>query len=61
MVIASGPLTAEALAQQLTALTGAEHLYFYDAIAPIVEADSIDTGIIFRASRYGKGGSYNFV
>jgi len=56
VVIASGPLTAEPLAQQLAALTGAEHLYFYDAIAPIVEADSINTDIIFRASRYGKGG-----
>ncbi|TFG89698.1 MAG: methylenetetrahydrofolate--tRNA-(uracil(54)-C(5))-methyltransferase (FADH(2)-oxidizing) TrmFO [Gemmatimonadales bacterium] len=56
VVIASGPLTAEALAQQLAALTGEEHLYFYDAIAPIIEADSIDETVIFRASRYGKGG-----
>jgi methylenetetrahydrofolate--tRNA-(uracil-5-)-methyltransferase len=56
VVIASGPLTAEPLAERIAALTGAQHLYFYDAIAPIVEADSIDYGIVFRASRYGKGG-----
>ena len=56
VIIASGPLTSDALARRITALTGQEHLYFYDAIAPIVEADSIDHTIVFRASRYGKGG-----
>ncbi|MHB8707427.1 MAG: methylenetetrahydrofolate--tRNA-(uracil(54)-C(5))-methyltransferase (FADH(2)-oxidizing) TrmFO [Desulfuromonadales bacterium] len=56
VIIASGPLTADALAERIAALTGEEHLYFYDAIAPIVEADSIDQSIVFRASRYGKGG-----
>jgi methylenetetrahydrofolate--tRNA-(uracil-5-)-methyltransferase len=56
VIVASGPLTADLLAAHIAALTGAEHLYFYDAIAPIVEADSIDYDIVFRASRYGKGG-----
>ena len=56
VVVASGPLTADALAGRIAALTGADHLYFYDAIAPIVEADSINYDVVFRASRYGKGG-----
>jgi methylenetetrahydrofolate--tRNA-(uracil-5-)-methyltransferase len=56
VIIASGPLTSEGLAERIAALTGQEHLYFYDAIAPIVEAESIDRSIVFRASRYGKGG-----
>jgi methylenetetrahydrofolate--tRNA-(uracil-5-)-methyltransferase len=54
-VIASGPLTSPALAMDLARLTGGEHLYFYDALAPIVEADSIDLTVAFRASRYGRG------
>jgi methylenetetrahydrofolate--tRNA-(uracil-5-)-methyltransferase len=53
-VIASGPLTSEALASQIANLTGADQLYFWDAIAPIVNYDSIDFSIAFRASRYGK-------
>ncbi|MBM3152762.1 MAG: methylenetetrahydrofolate--tRNA-(uracil(54)-C(5))-methyltransferase (FADH(2)-oxidizing) TrmFO, partial [Chloroflexi bacterium] len=56
-IIASGPLTSPALSQAIASLTGAEHLYFYDAIAPIVHADSIDMRTAFRASRYGKGDS----
>lgn len=61
-VIASGPLTSPALSQALQRRLGEEHLYFYDAIAPIVTADSIDTSIAFRASRYDKGGDdyFNF-
>lgn len=55
-ILASGPLTSERLSQALAKLTGNEHLYFYDAIAPIIEADSIDTSIAWRASRYGRGG-----
>lgn len=55
-ILASGPLTSEPLSQALAELTGSEHLYFYDAIAPIIEADSIDTGVAWRASRYGRGG-----
>jgi methylenetetrahydrofolate--tRNA-(uracil-5-)-methyltransferase len=54
VVIASGPLTSDALAGPLARLTG-DRLYFYDAIAPIVTASSLDTATIFAASRYGKG------
>ncbi|MCC7019234.1 MAG: methylenetetrahydrofolate--tRNA-(uracil(54)-C(5))-methyltransferase (FADH(2)-oxidizing) TrmFO [Ardenticatenales bacterium] len=54
-VIATGPLTSDLLAADLVRLTGAEHLYFYDALAPIVAADSIDMGIAFRGSRWGRG------
>ena len=53
-IIATGPLTSGALAQEIGRLTGAERLFFYDSISPIVEADSIDLSIAFRASRYGK-------
>lgn len=56
-VLASGPLTSASLARSLFALVGEEHLYFYDAIAPIVKADSIDFTKVFRASRYDKGGA----
>jgi methylenetetrahydrofolate--tRNA-(uracil-5-)-methyltransferase len=56
VVIATGPLTSEALARQLQALSGAENLAFYDAISPIVDAETLNTDRIFRASRYGKGG-----
>ncbi len=56
VIVASGPLTSEALSADIARLTGSEHLYFYDAIAPIVEADSIDFSQAWRASRYGKGG-----
>jgi len=54
-IIATGPLTSDPLAEAIGALTGQEYLYFYDALAPIVSADSIDTSVAFRASRYGKG------
>lgn len=54
VIIASGPLTSDALAVSLAKLTG-DRLYFYDAIAPIVAADSLDMTKIFAASRYGKG------
>lgn len=53
-VIASGPLTSDALAAEIARLSGSEYLYFWDAIAPIVTLDSIDLSIAFRASRYGK-------
>lgn len=54
-VLASGPLTSPALAQALADLTGEDHLYFFDALSPIVEVDSIDLGLAFRASRYDRG------
>jgi methylenetetrahydrofolate--tRNA-(uracil-5-)-methyltransferase len=55
-VLATGPLTSPALGEALNRLIGPRNLYFYDAIAPIVTADSIDMSIAFKASRYGKGG-----
>ncbi|MEX2144655.1 MAG: methylenetetrahydrofolate--tRNA-(uracil(54)-C(5))-methyltransferase (FADH(2)-oxidizing) TrmFO [Anaerolineales bacterium] len=54
-VIASGPLTSPRLSKALAELSGAQHLYFYDAISPIVSLDSINMNIAFRASRYGRG------
>jgi methylenetetrahydrofolate--tRNA-(uracil-5-)-methyltransferase len=54
VVIASGPLTSERLSQSIRKFCGSEHLYFYDAISPIVDADSIDRSKTYRASRYGK-------
>lgn len=54
-IIASGPLTSSALAAEIGRLTSQNHLYFYDAIAPIVSAESIDMSIAFRASRYERG------
>jgi methylenetetrahydrofolate--tRNA-(uracil-5-)-methyltransferase len=53
-IIASGPLTSDELAEDIGRLTGSRHLYFYDAISPIVDADTIDYTVAFRASRYGK-------
>lgn len=55
VVIATGPLTSDAMAKSILAFTGNESLYFYDAMAPILEGDSIDRSIAFEASRYGKG------
>jgi methylenetetrahydrofolate--tRNA-(uracil-5-)-methyltransferase len=54
-IVASGPLTSPALSQSIMALSGEDHLYFFDAIAPVIHADSIDMNIAFRASRYGAG------
>lgn len=54
IIIATGPLTSQALSASIAELTGQEHLYFYDAMAPIVTFDSIDLGKVFRASRYAK-------
>ncbi len=53
-IIASGPLTSDALAAEIARITGSERLFFYDSISPIVDAESIDYSIAFRASRYGK-------
>lgn len=54
VIVATGPLTSEALADEIGRITGADRLYFYDSISPIVAADSIDMSVAFRASRYGK-------
>jgi methylenetetrahydrofolate--tRNA-(uracil-5-)-methyltransferase len=56
VILATGPLTSPALSRQLAAHLGDEHLYFYDAISPIVSAESVDMSLAYRASRYGKGG-----
>ncbi len=55
-IIAAGPLCSDALAEEIVRLTGDGQLYFYDAIAPIIAADSIDHHVAFRAARYDKGG-----
>jgi methylenetetrahydrofolate--tRNA-(uracil-5-)-methyltransferase len=55
-ILASGPLTSPALSEALQRLLGSVHLYFYDAIAPIVAADSVDMTVAWKASRYAKGG-----
>lgn len=52
-IIASGPLTSPSLSSAIASLSGEEHLYFFDAIAPVVLADSINMQVAFRASRYG--------
>ena len=55
-IVATGPLTSDKLSQAIAQLTHSNHLYFYDAISPIVDAESINMDIAFRASRYDKGG-----
>ncbi|MFT3772544.1 MAG: methylenetetrahydrofolate--tRNA-(uracil(54)-C(5))-methyltransferase (FADH(2)-oxidizing) TrmFO [Minicystis sp.] len=57
LILATGPLTTDGLASSLAAAVGAEHLAYYDAIAPIVSADSIDWNKVWKQSRYGKGGA----
>jgi len=55
-ILATGPLTSPLMADSIRELIGEEHLHFYDAIAPIIDADSIDYSKVYRMSRYGKGG-----
>ncbi len=54
-VVATGPLTSDALSREIARLSGSEHLFFYDSISPIVEADSIDMERVYMAARYDKG------
>jgi methylenetetrahydrofolate--tRNA-(uracil-5-)-methyltransferase len=61
LVLATGPLTSDALAADLARVIGAEHLAYYDSIAPIIAADSIDWSQVFAASRYDKGGDDAYV
>lgn len=61
LIIASGPLTAGALAEEIKRLTGGDDFYFYDAAAPIVTADSVDFAKAFKASRYGKGDDDSYI
>lgn len=60
-ILAVGPLVSDAMARSIAEFTGQDHLFFFDAIAPIVEADSIDRSIAFSASRYGKGGGEDYL
>jgi len=55
VILATGPLTSGAMTDSIRRFTGENHLYFYDAVAPIVTAESIDMNKVFRSSRYGKG------
>ncbi|HHY46705.1 MAG TPA: methylenetetrahydrofolate--tRNA-(uracil(54)-C(5))-methyltransferase (FADH(2)-oxidizing) TrmFO [Firmicutes bacterium] len=55
VVVATGPLTSPCMAKEISLLTGAEYLYFYDAVAPIITRESIDESKVFWAARYGKG------
>lgn len=55
-IVATGPLTSEALSKEIQKVTGTHHLFFYDAISPIITADSINFQKAFKSSRYGKGG-----
>jgi methylenetetrahydrofolate--tRNA-(uracil-5-)-methyltransferase len=54
-IVATGPLTSDPLSREIARLSGSDHLYFYDSISPIVEADSIDMERVYFAARYGKG------
>jgi methylenetetrahydrofolate--tRNA-(uracil-5-)-methyltransferase len=54
-IVATGPLTSDALSREIARLSGSDHLYFYDSISPIVEAGSIDMSRVYFAARYGKG------
>jgi methylenetetrahydrofolate--tRNA-(uracil-5-)-methyltransferase len=55
-IVATGPLTSAPLAAEVAAFVGRDHLYFYDAVSPVIDAETIDFDRVFRASRYGRGG-----
>jgi len=61
VVLAVGPLVSDALAAAIAQFTGERYLFFFDAIAPVVEADTIDRSVVFPASRYGKGGGEDYL
>jgi methylenetetrahydrofolate--tRNA-(uracil-5-)-methyltransferase len=61
VILAVGPLVSEALSGAIARFAGEEHLHFYDAIAPVIEADSLDRDLVFAASRYGKGGGEDYL
>jgi len=54
-IVGTGPLTSDALSKDVARLSGSEHLFFYDSISPVVEADSIDMSRVYMAARYGRG------
>jgi methylenetetrahydrofolate--tRNA-(uracil-5-)-methyltransferase len=61
VVLAVGPLVGERLQAAIARFTGEDYLHFFDAIAPVIDADSIDRGVVFPASRYGKGGGEDYL
>jgi len=61
VILAVGPLVSDALAAAIARFTGRDYLFFYDAIAPVIEADSIDREVVFAASRYGKGDGSDYL
>lgn len=61
VVLAVGPMVSPALRAEIGRFTGQEYLYFFDAIAPVIEADSIDRALVFSASRYDKGGGDDYL
>lgn len=61
VIVATGPLTSDALSEDIAGLLGAQSLSFYDAAAPIVEADSLDMGVLFAQSRHGRGGRADYL
>jgi len=61
VVLAVGPLVADAMADAIAGFTGTGHLYFHDAIAPVIDASTIDRSIVFAASRWGKGGGADYL
>ncbi len=61
VIVASGPLTSDSLTQNIAKLTGGDNLYFYDAISPIIDAESIDYSKVFRASRYDDEGEGDYL
>lgn len=60
-ILAVGPLVSDELARAIGRFTGSDYLYFFDAIAPVVDADSIDRSVVFEASRYDKGGGSDYL
>src|SRR5258706_579154 len=61
VVLAVGPLVSAPLQEAIARFTGQDYLHFYDAIAPVIEADTIDRDVVFAASRYGKGGGSDYL
>ena len=61
VVLAVGPLVSAPLQEAIARFTGQDYLHFFDAIAPVIEADTIDRAVVFAASRYGKGGGSDYL
>ncbi len=61
VIVAAGPMVSDALAAAIARFTGEAHLHFFDAIAPVIDAASLDRSVVFAASRYGKGGGEDYL